>query len=121
MAYLKAASLAQLPEGGALGVEVAGLRVALARVGDEVYAIADNCSHRDFPLSHGEVDVEACTLTCEWHGAAFDLRTGVPTCAPATRPVAVFETKVEGGSVWVDVGDRAGSSGPRLAGILGLG
>ncbi len=117
---MKAASLTELPEGGALGVEIGGVRVALARVGDEVYAIADNCSHRDFPLSLGEVDAEACTLTCEWHGAAFDLRTGAPTCPPATRPIAVFETKVEGGAVWVDVGEGAGSPGPRLAGILGL-
>ena len=103
MAFVKAASLSELPEGGALGVEVGGVRVALARVGEEVYAIADNCSHRDFPLSHGEVDAEACTVTCEWHGAAFDLRTGVPTCPPAIRPIAVFAAEVRGGSVWVDV------------------
>ena len=121
MGYVKAASLSRLPEGGALGVEVGGVRVALARVGDEVYAIADNCSHRDFPLSLGEVDPQACTLTCEWHGAAFDLRTGAPTCPPAIRPIAVFETKVEGGAVWVDVGEHAVSAVPRLGGILGLG
>ena len=101
---MKAASLSALPEGGALGVEVGGVRVALARVGDEVYAIADNCSHRDFPLSLGEVDAEACTLTCEWHGAAFDLRTGAPACPPATRPVPVYAARVEDGAVWVDVG-----------------
>ena len=104
MALVKAALLSELPEGGALGVEVDGIRIALARVGDDVYAIADNCSHRDFPLSHGEVDGEACTVTCEWHGAAFDLRTGTPTCPPAVRPIAVFDTKVDGGEVWVDVG-----------------
>jgi 3-phenylpropionate/trans-cinnamate dioxygenase ferredoxin subunit len=121
VAFVKAASLSELPEGGALGVEVGGVRVALARVGDEVYAIADNCSHRDFPLSLGEVDAEACTVTCEWHGAAFDLRTGAPTCHPATRPVAVFPAKVEGGQVWVDVGEAAGPPATRLAGILGLG
>jgi 3-phenylpropionate/trans-cinnamate dioxygenase ferredoxin subunit len=83
MAFLKAALLSALPEGGALGVEVGGVRVALARVGDEVYALADECTHREFPLSLGEVDAAACTLTCEWHGAAFDLRSGEPTCDPA--------------------------------------
>ena len=96
------ASLSELPEGGAVGVEARGRRLVLARVEGEVYAVADNCSHRDFPLSLGEFDAEACTLTCEWHGAAFDLRTGEPTCAPATRPIAVFPVKVEGGEVWVD-------------------
>lgn len=87
-----------------LGVEAAGRRIALARVDGEVYAFADNCSHRDFPLSVGEVDVDACTVTCEWHGAAFDIRTGQPTCPPAIRPIAVYETRVEDGAVWVDLG-----------------
>jgi 3-phenylpropionate/trans-cinnamate dioxygenase ferredoxin subunit len=36
------------------------------------------------------VDAAACTITCEWHGAAFDLRTGAPTCPPAIRPIAVY-------------------------------
>ena len=103
MAFVKAAPLSDIPEGGALGVEAAGRRVALARVDGEVYALADTCSHRDFPLSLGEVDAEACTLTCEWHGAAFDLRTGAPQCPPATRPVEVFATRVEDGAVWIDV------------------
>lgn len=104
MAWIKAAALPELaPEGAVLGVEVAGRRVALARVDGEVYAFADNCSHRDFPLSLGEVDTAACTVTCEWHGAAFDVRTGAALCAPATRPIAVYGTKTEDGAVWVDV------------------
>lgn len=103
MAYVRAASLSELPEGGALGVEVNGVRVALARVGDDVFAVADNCSHRDFPLSLGEVNADTCTILCEWHGAAFDLRTGTPTCPPAIRPVAVFAARVDGGDVWVDI------------------
>jgi 3-phenylpropionate/trans-cinnamate dioxygenase ferredoxin subunit len=103
VAFVKVAPLSAVPEGGALGVEAAGRRVAVARVEGEVYAFADVCSHRDFPLSHGEVDRAACTITCEWHGAAFDLRTGAPTCLPATRPIPVYLAKVEDGAVWVDV------------------
>lgn len=101
---MKAAALSELaPEGAVTGVETGGRRVALARVEGEVYAFADNCSHRDFPLSVGEVDAGACTVTCEWHGAAFDLRTGTPLCAPATRPIAVYETKLEDGAVWIQL------------------
>lgn len=101
---MKAAALSDLAEEGAvLGMEVEGRRVALARVDGEVYAFADNCSHRDFPLSVGEVDAASCTVTCEWHGAAFDIRTGEPTCPPAFKPIAVFGTRVEDGMVWVDL------------------
>jgi 3-phenylpropionate/trans-cinnamate dioxygenase ferredoxin component len=100
---VKVAAFADLAEGAVLGVEAAGLRVCLARVDGEVYAFADSCSHRDFPLSVGEVDAEACTVTCEWHGAAFDIRTGAATCAPATRPIRVYPCEVDGGDVWVEV------------------
>jgi 3-phenylpropionate/trans-cinnamate dioxygenase ferredoxin subunit len=104
LAWVKAAALRDLPEEGAvLGVEVEGRRVALARVDGEVYAFADNCSHRDFPLSVGEVDAVSCTVTCEWHGAAFDLRTGEPTCPPAFRPIAVYATREDAGEVWIEV------------------
>jgi 3-phenylpropionate/trans-cinnamate dioxygenase ferredoxin subunit len=104
LAWVKAALLRELPEEGAvLGVEAAGRRVALARVDGEVYAFADNCSHRDFPLSVGEVDAASCTVRCEWHGAAFDLRTGEPTCPPAIKPIAVYPARVEEGAVWVEV------------------
>jgi len=68
-----------------------------------VYAIADVCSHRDFPLSVGEVDAEECSITCEWHGAAFSLRSGEPLCGPAIRPVSVFAVRVEDGEVLVDL------------------
>jgi 3-phenylpropionate/trans-cinnamate dioxygenase ferredoxin subunit len=101
--FVKAALLSELPEGGALGVEAGGVRIALAAVEGEVYAFADTCTHREFPLSLGEVDAAACTIACEWHGAAFDLRTGAPTCPPAIRPIAVYPARVVDGAVWVEV------------------
>lgn len=87
-----------------MGVEAGGRRICLVNCEGEIYAFADNCSHRDFPLSNGELDEEDCTITCEWHGAAFDIRTGRPTCLPAVRPIEVFECRVEEGSILVEVG-----------------
>ena len=106
MAFVRAAALAEVTEGGLLGVEVGGHRVCLARLqGDEVYAFADNCTHRDFPLSGGELDVAECYVTCDWHGAQFDVRTGQAMCLPATRPVQTYPVQVEGDEIRVDVGD----------------
>jgi 3-phenylpropionate/trans-cinnamate dioxygenase ferredoxin subunit len=104
LGWVKAAALSDLPEEGAvLGVEVEGRRVALTRVDGEVYAFADTCSHRDFPLSVGQVDAVTCTVTCEWHGAAFDIRTGEPTCPPAFRPIAVYAARVDAEEVWIEL------------------
>ena len=103
MAFVKVASLSEVPEGELLAVEAEGKRVCLAHVEGEVYAFADNCSHRDFPLSNGEVDPDDCSITCEWHGARFDIRTGAALSLPATRPIPVYATRVEGDDVYVDV------------------
>src|SRR5690606_4722428 len=103
MAFVKVASLAALPDGGALGVQAGGKATCLVRVGDTVYAFANNCTHRDFPLSEGEVDPEDCSITCEWHGARFDIRDGRALSLPATRPVHTYRCRVEGPDILVDV------------------
>lgn len=104
MAFVKVATLGELPEGSVLGVEVDGKSVCLANCDGEVYAFQDNCSHRDFPLSNGELDPDECAITCEWHGAEFDVRTGRALCLPATKPIAVYEVRLEGGDILVETG-----------------
>ncbi|MDQ3388276.1 MAG: non-heme iron oxygenase ferredoxin subunit [Gemmatimonadota bacterium] len=103
MAFVKVATLREIPEGELLGVEAEGKKICLANVEGEVYAFADNCSHRDFQLSLGELDTEECTVTCEWHGAAFDIRSGDVVCPPATRPIAVYPCRIEGDHILVDL------------------
>jgi 3-phenylpropionate/trans-cinnamate dioxygenase ferredoxin subunit len=104
MAYERVAALDELPAGSVLGVEAGGRRICLANCEGEIYAFADNCSHRDFPLSNGELDPDDCTVTCEWHGAAFDIRSGKPTCLPAVKPIEVFACRIEEGAILVEVG-----------------
>jgi 3-phenylpropionate/trans-cinnamate dioxygenase ferredoxin subunit len=67
-------------------------RIAVFRIGDDVYALADRCSHAEASLSDGEVfDAE---VECPRHGAAFDLRDGRPLSLPATRPVTTYRAEV---------------------------
>ena len=75
--------------------------IALVRTEHGVYAMVDNCSHEDYPLSEGFVDGE--TLECALHGSRFDLRTGKPDTLPAIRPVQTFPVKIEGDDVLVDL------------------
>ena len=103
MTFVRVAALSELPDGSVMGVEAGGKRICLANCEGEVYAFTDNCSHRDFPLSLGELDPEECTITCEWHGAEFDIRSGEPQCLPATRPIEVFPCKIEEDAILVQV------------------
>ena len=96
---MKACSLSDLPENGALRVELDGKPICIARSGGEVFAISDICSHADVSLSEG--DVEDGQIECWLHGSKFDLRTGAPTGLPAIKPVATYPVTVEGDDVLV--------------------
>jgi 3-phenylpropionate/trans-cinnamate dioxygenase ferredoxin component len=103
--FQRACALADVPEEGAVGVDVAGVPVAVVRAGGEVFALHDVCSHEEVPLSEGEI--YDCTVECWLHGSCFDLRTGDPTGPPATVPVPVYPVKIEGGDVYVALPDGA--------------
>ena len=95
--------LEELVSGAARRFDIAGRAVAVVRLGDDVYAIGDTCSHADGSLSEGEVHADTCELECWKHGSAFSLVTGRPNTLPATQPVTVFVASVVDGNVVVDV------------------
>jgi 3-phenylpropionate/trans-cinnamate dioxygenase ferredoxin subunit len=98
---LAVGSLQSLPQGVGVRVEEGDLRVAVFRIGDDVYAIGDRCSHAEASLAEGEVfDTE---VECPRHGSEFDLRTGEPGSLPATQPVPTYDVVVEDGEVFVVV------------------
>jgi 3-phenylpropionate/trans-cinnamate dioxygenase ferredoxin component len=99
--FVRVASLGDLPDDEVVAAEVDGTAICLVKLDGEVYAFADKCSHRDYPLNHGELDVEECAITCEWHGAQFDIRTGRPLSLPATKPIPVYAVRLEGDDVLV--------------------
>jgi 3-phenylpropionate/trans-cinnamate dioxygenase ferredoxin subunit len=113
--FVTACALADIPDQQALAVQVNGLRLALVRQGDDVYAIADACSHADVALSEGEVS--GCTLECWLHGSQFDLRTGTPLTPPAVNPVPVYPTRLrqDDGQVIVEVRTTPLSADERAA------
>jgi 3-phenylpropionate/trans-cinnamate dioxygenase ferredoxin subunit len=92
-----------LQPGEAKRFDVAGLRVALVRIGDDFYAIGDRCSHEEYSLADGEVWPDEREIECAKHGSTFDLRTGEPCSLPATKPVAVYELVVDDEDVSVVV------------------
>ena len=100
MTFELACATTDVPEDEALGATIGRYDVAIARHGEEFFAIQDLCSHAAVALSEGEV--EECTVECWLHGSRFDLRTGKPTGLPATEPVATFPVEVREDGVYVD-------------------
>jgi 3-phenylpropionate/trans-cinnamate dioxygenase ferredoxin subunit len=99
---IKVCSVEEVPKGSTVSADIDGTEIAIVHAEDDnFYAIYDQCSHAEVPLSEGEVD--GCTLECWLHGSRFDLRTGEPTGLPATEPVPVFPVEVRDGEVFVSL------------------
>jgi 3-phenylpropionate/trans-cinnamate dioxygenase ferredoxin subunit len=92
----------ELRDGELMPVEIDGTPVVLVRHAGEFFAVQNNCSHRDFPLSEAGFDARDGLLVCAWHNGCFDVRTGAAVIPPATEPVETFPIRVTDG--WVEIG-----------------
>jgi 3-phenylpropionate/trans-cinnamate dioxygenase ferredoxin subunit len=101
MSFVRACAVAELEDAKPLAVTVGETNVAIVKLGEDFYAIYDECSHAAIPLSEG--DVEGCLIECWLHGSQFDLRTGEPMTLPAFEPVAVYPVQVDGDDLLVDL------------------
>jgi phenylpropionate dioxygenase-like ring-hydroxylating dioxygenase large terminal subunit len=77
------ARVEQLDSGGPLAIELLGEHWCVARLGDTLTALRDECPHRLSPLSRGTIDGD--TLRCAYHGYRF-AADGRCTEIPAQSP-----------------------------------
>ncbi|CAL9385868.1 bifunctional 3-phenylpropionate/cinnamic acid dioxygenase ferredoxin subunit [Streptomyces sp. NPDC057838] len=100
--------LEDLPKGESVRVETTP-PVAVFHTDDgDLHAIDDTCTHQDASLSEGWL--EGCLVECPLHAASFDLRTGLPTCLPARRPVRTHRVTVDDGVIHVHLAAEEGSA-----------
>jgi 3-phenylpropionate/trans-cinnamate dioxygenase ferredoxin subunit len=94
-AFEVVARLDELPVGSLKAIVLAsGEKVCLVHTAAGICALADRCSHRDFPLSAGEVTGDGM-VECAWHGAQFDPRTGVMLTGPGGDDVPTYDVRVD--------------------------
>ena len=98
---LSVGKLADLPQGVGTKVEKGELRVAVFRIGGNVYAIGDRGSHAEASLAEGELF--GTEVECPRHGSEFDVTTGKPGSLPATQQVPTYAVEISGDEVFVVV------------------
>lgn len=101
MTEIRAAALADVAPGQPRLVVANDTRLVLVRVGDQVHAIGDTCSHRGGPLSEGKLS--GTRLACPWHGWMYDVRTGQCLFPGRGAAVPAYPVRVDGDDVWVQV------------------
>ncbi len=101
MAFVRVASIAEIPAGKMKQVDLNGTPVMLANVAGKIHAIGGLCTHQKGVLANGVL--EGAVVTCPRHGSQFDVRTGKNLRGPkmvgirfSTADEPTFEVKIEG-------------------------
>ena len=99
--FQKVANISEFSEENHKSFVVNNVVIVVCKVDQEFYAFRDECSHQTLPLSDGYFDGEV--ITCCYHGAEFNVKTGEALCLPAIEPIEIFEVKVENDEIFVKV------------------
>ncbi len=76
-----------------------GTRLCVGRHGGALFAVKDECTHAEYPLSEGSLYANG-ELECCWHGARFDCHSGAVLRGPAEEPLVRFDVEERGGAIW---------------------
>ncbi|HKY76298.1 MAG TPA: Rieske 2Fe-2S domain-containing protein [Acidimicrobiia bacterium] len=93
-------TLADLQQRGCLTGKAGAQPVCVFWSDGAPFALDDRCPHMGFPLHRGTV--ESGLVTCHWHNARFDLRSG-GTLDPWADDVRAYPVEIEDGQVVVVV------------------
>jgi|SRR5581483_1608951 len=82
-------------------VEIDRIPIAIFNLEGEFYAIEDNCPHQHLPLADGLVEND--TITCPYHSAKFNLKTGELLAPPACDNLKTYPTRVVAGKIEIEI------------------
>jgi nitrite reductase/ring-hydroxylating ferredoxin subunit len=130
-AWRRAIRIGHLAPGEMTELKIDGNRLLIVNIAGDYLAVSGSCTHAPelsaiSGLADGTLDPAAYCITCPWHGAQFDLRSGRVIREPyspeynrdhfvksrlasvvdfrrTATDIRTYETKVEDGYVWVNV------------------
>ncbi|WP_286828542.1 MULTISPECIES: Rieske (2Fe-2S) protein [Kordiimonas] len=92
--------LAGLKETGRHVLKLNGKQIALLNTEAGLFAINNRCPHEGYPLVEGTLN-DSCTLACNWHGWAFDLKSG--EALQGRDAVRTYPVERRGKDIWIDL------------------
>lgn len=113
--FMAAGKVSEFLNGTRKKVIINDKEILLAMVGDNYYAVRNNCPHMNGDLSAGTL--EGTVITCPRHGSQFDIREGsnirwlrgsglfsaVGKALKSPQSLKTYKVKVEGDSILIEV------------------
>ncbi len=104
--WIRVATLEDFRGGRQLARQVGELQLLVVRTGGECLVIEDRCTHLGKSLLGGRL--MAGQITCPFHGACFDLKTGAAVSGPAVSPLRLFPVRMDGETIYADLDPSRG-------------
>jgi len=102
MGKIIAGKVSDIPPGKMVKISVDGKDIMVSNIDGDFFAMDDSCTHSGASLSEGSL--EGCTVTCGWHKAEFDCKTGKLVKFPAKiNNLASYNVTVESDDVFVEM------------------
>ena len=91
----------QVKEGQLFGLTINDKKILLANLKGKIHATDLICTHANADLSTGFLSEEG--VRCPLHLSVFNLENGEPQNLPAENPLKVYNIKIDGNEVYVEV------------------
>lgn len=98
---VKVAKTNEVSEGGLKKVMAGKEPIALFKVGGQIYATSNICTHLQCELDENH-SIHGEEVECTCHGSRFNIKTGANTLPPAAEPLKTFRVFVEADDVFIE-------------------
>lgn len=99
--WIKAGMMDQVKDGQLFGFIHGDKKILLANLKGKIHATDLICTHADADLSTGFLSEEG--VRCPLHLSVFNLEDGKPQNLPAEIPLKVYNTKIDGNEIYVEI------------------
>jgi nitrite reductase/ring-hydroxylating ferredoxin subunit len=98
---VKVCSVDMVPVGSMKQFYLSDLEILVVNFGGNFFCLDGRCTHAGAPLGEGTLAGEV--LTCPWHGSQFKVTDGSILRGPTEKPLKVYSSTVNDGSVFIDI------------------
>lgn len=99
--YIQIAHVSDLTENSSKLIEINNSEIALVHSGEGYYAISNACTHVGGPLCEGLISGDK--ITCPWHGARFDFKTGKASSGPTRGDLKCYAVRVVDDNIEIEL------------------
>jgi nitrite reductase/ring-hydroxylating ferredoxin subunit len=101
MSFVEIAKTDEIPDGKMKVIKIDNNNILVTNIAGKYYAIGANCTHAGGDLSKGKMDGNI--VICPRHGSKFDVITGKSVSGPAKQSVPIYQVKIQGKSILIDI------------------